>query len=124
MFEGNTGEVGTLLPIIRKIIDRYPVDRVVMVADRGLLSLDKLDELKSVVLPRGNAPEFILAVPGRRYSDFTGILDTLSPSFAQAQEEVIVDTQWQDLRHIVPMIRNGPVITPCQQVASYAAAGH
>ena len=54
VFEGNTGEVGTLLPIIRKIIDRYPVERVVMVADRGLLSLDNLDELKSVVLPSGN----------------------------------------------------------------------
>ena len=101
VFEGNTGEVGTLLPIIRKIIDRYPVERVVMMADRGLLSLYNLDELKSVVLPSGNPLEFILAVPGRRYSDFAGILDTLAPSFARAQEEVIVETQWQDLRLIV-----------------------
>lgn len=101
VFEGNTGEVGTLLPIIHKIIDRYPVERVVMMADRGLLSLYNLDELKSVVLPSGNPLEFILAVPGRRYSDFAGILDTLAPSFARAQEEVIVETQWQDLRLIV-----------------------
>lgn len=101
VFEGNTGEVGTLMPVIRKIIDRYPVERVVMVADRGLLSLHNLDELKSVILPSGNPLEFILAVPGRRYCDFGEILDAMEPEFAKAQEEVITEAQWQDLRLIV-----------------------
>ena len=101
VFEGNTGEVGTLMPVIRKIIERYPVDRVVMVADRGLLSLDNLEALKSVVLPSGNPLEFILAVPGRRYRDFAEILDTMAPEFAAAEEEVIAEAQWQDLRLIV-----------------------
>ena len=37
-----------------------------MVADRGLLSLDNIDELGKIKLPGGQALEFILAVPGRQ----------------------------------------------------------
>lgn len=42
IFEGNTGEVSTLKPIIEKIVQRYPVKRIIAVADRGLLSIDNL----------------------------------------------------------------------------------
>ena len=45
IFEGNTGEVGTLKPIIHKIVQRYPVKRIIAVADRGLLSIDNLASL-------------------------------------------------------------------------------
>lgn len=42
---GNTAEAKTLLPMIRGLVARYPLKRVVLVADRGLLSLSNLDEL-------------------------------------------------------------------------------
>ena len=39
--------------------------RLVVVADRGLLSLDKLQMLSKLKLPGDRTLEFILAVPGR-----------------------------------------------------------
>ncbi|MBF6723627.1 IS1634 family transposase, partial [Acinetobacter baumannii] len=42
---GNTAEAKTLLPMIRSLLERWPLKRVVLVADRGLLSLNNLQEL-------------------------------------------------------------------------------
>ena len=42
---GNTAEGATLLPMIRKLLQRWPIKRVVLVADRGLLSLNNLHEI-------------------------------------------------------------------------------
>jgi hypothetical protein len=39
VFDGNTAEVTTIKPIIEKIVQRFPVKRVIAVADRGLLSI-------------------------------------------------------------------------------------
>jgi transposase len=63
VFDGNTAEVQTLKPTLQKIVARYPVKRVIAVADRGLLSVDNLEELKTITLPGGGRLEFILAVP-------------------------------------------------------------
>jgi transposase len=102
VFEGNTAEVKTLQPTLKTIIERFPVKRIVVVADRGLLSVDNLDELKQMTLPNGQPVEFILAVPGRRYSDFEPILAPLQRTvFDSADAEVITETQWQEQRLIV-----------------------
>jgi transposase len=102
VFEGNTAEVKTLQPTLKTIIERFPVKRIVVVADRGLLSVDNLDELKQMTLPNGQPVEFILAVPGRRYSDFEPILEPLQRTvFDSAEAEVITETQWQEQRLIV-----------------------
>ena len=42
---GNTAEAKTLLPMIRGLLERYPLKRVVLVADRGLLSVSNIEEL-------------------------------------------------------------------------------
>jgi len=102
VFDGNTAEVQTLKPTLQKIVARYPVKRVIAVADRGLLSVDNLEDLKTVTLPGGGPLEFILAVPGRRYGDFVELLGPLqSSSFAQAKQEVLAESRWCDLRLIV-----------------------
>lgn len=102
VFDGNTAEVQTLKPTLQKIVARYPVKRVIAVADRGLLSVDNLEELKTITLPGGGSLEFILAVPGRRYSEFVELLEPLhSSSFAQAEHEVLAESRWNDLRLIV-----------------------
>ena len=36
-------ETTTLVPTIEKVLARYPIRRVVLVADRGFLSLENLD---------------------------------------------------------------------------------
>src|SRR5690606_4902709 len=74
VFPGNTAEVGTLKASLLKVLERFPIKRVIAVADRGLLSLDNLEELQKIVLPSGAPLEFILAVPGRRYNEFAQLL--------------------------------------------------
>ncbi|OYV45821.1 MAG: IS1634 family transposase, partial [Burkholderiales bacterium 21-58-4] len=60
VFDGNTAEVTTLKPVIERVIRRFPVKRVIAVADRGLLSTDNLAELQAIRLPGGEPLEFIL----------------------------------------------------------------
>ena len=60
-----------MLPTLKKVLARFAqIKRLIVVADRGLLSLDNVDELRKVMLPSGQALEFILAVPGRRYGKY------------------------------------------------------
>ncbi len=84
------------------MLARFPIKRIVVVADRGLLSTHNLDELKAMRLPNGTPLEFILAVPGRRYNDF---IDILSPfhhaQCVDAHVEVIGEADWQDLRLVI-----------------------
>ena len=71
---GNVGEVSTLLPAIEKAIGRYRIERVVLVADRGLLSLDNLEQVEQLRTVTGQGVEYILAVPARRYGDFGALV--------------------------------------------------
>ena len=122
VFAGNTAEAPTLEPTLKKVMARYPhIRRLVVVADRGLLSLDNIEALSKLRLsgytdhadqrgePADRALEFILAVPGRRYGEFT---DILKPIHARAEtlqkeateepvQEVIDEVQWQGLRLVV-----------------------
>jgi hypothetical protein len=54
LFPGNTGEAKTLTPILEKLKTKYHIRNVVMVADRGLISQDNLEEL------RGSGMGFII----------------------------------------------------------------
>ena len=72
---GNTAEGPTLLPTIRALLKRWPLKRVVLVADRGLLSLNNLQEIDTLQAEldaqgAGVQVQYVLAVPGTRYSEF------------------------------------------------------
>jgi transposase len=75
---------------------------VVLVADRGLLSIDNLDALADIRLDSDEPLEFVLAVPGRRYSEFA---DLLRPFHEQqcvpATDEVVGELAWRNLRLVV-----------------------
>jgi transposase len=102
VFDGNTAEAPTMLPTVRKVLARYPhIQRLVMVADRGLLSIDNLDELASITLPSGKPLEFILAVPGRRYNEFVELLQPVHEAAANQPGETIAQASWQGHRLIV-----------------------
>lgn len=130
VFDGNTGEVSTLKPTIKKIIERFPVKRVIAVADRGLLSIDNLKELQAITLPSGGKLEFILAVPGRRYAEFVDLLSPLQDQCANASTEVVMQTSWNDLRLVIAhdpsaateanVKRDAVIKTLQQQAASWA----
>jgi transposase len=98
VFAGNTAEVTTLLPMIQRVRSRYPIQRIVLVADRGLLSLDNIAEIEALATPRHAAPDFILAVPAARYGDLHETLATLT--FAD-HEPSIREAQWAGRRLVV-----------------------
>ena len=101
VFDGNTSEAPTLLPTVRKVLSRYPhIRRLVMVADRGLLSVDNLADLAAITLPTGQPLEFILAVPGRRYGEFAELLQPLHDA-ASPERETVAETRWEGHRLIV-----------------------
>ena len=103
VFNGNTAEAPTLEPTLKKVLARYPhIKRLVVVADRGLLSLDNLEALSKLPLAgRPQALEFILAVPGRRYGEFAQLLAPLNERCAGTTEQVVQEVQWQGHRLVV-----------------------
>ncbi|MEE4204391.1 MAG: IS1634 family transposase [Halieaceae bacterium] len=103
VFDGNVAETSTLLPTLTKVLSRFSsVRRLILVADRGLLSLDNLNALKEVMLPSGEPLEFIVAVPGRRYSEFLKLLKPFHQKHCEdAQEEVIGEESWESMRLIL-----------------------
>jgi transposase len=103
VFDGNVAETRTLQSTLTTLLERFPqVQRLILVADRGLLSLDNLDALKGIELANGRTLEFILAVPGRRYNDFLTQLRPFHRAKCQSATEPVIDEQtWQSLRLVV-----------------------
>ena len=102
VFDGNQAEGPTLLPLLRKVLARFAhIKRLIVVADRGLLSLDNLEELSKITLAGGHALEFILAVPGRRYGEFTEVLQAVQAKAAATTQEIVEEARWQGLRLVV-----------------------
>lgn len=112
VFDGNTAEAPTLEPTLKKVLARYPhIRRLVVVADRGLLSVDNIEALSQLQVVGKAADkrplEFILAVPGRRYGQF---VDLLPPMLAVAGQDtaqddptkdIVTECQWQGHRLVV-----------------------
>jgi len=92
---GNVGEVGTLIPMIEATLQCYALKRVVLIADRGLLSLDNLAAVEALRTPGGVPIEFILAVPGRRYGEFAERVA------ATPLPEGCGETTWQGRRLVI-----------------------
>ena len=66
---GNVAETRTLQAMLKTVLQRFPVQRVVLIADRGLLSMENIGELTALAEQGGRKLEFILAVPARRYTE-------------------------------------------------------
>jgi transposase len=75
---GNIGETKTLQAMLQTVLQRFPVQRVILVADRGLLSLENIGELTALADQGGRKLEFILAVPARRYADLVETFEGLA----------------------------------------------
>jgi transposase len=75
---GNVSETRTLRAMLDQVLARFEVERVIIVADRGLLSLDNIAELAAVAEETQRQLQFILAVPARRYGELGGTLDALA----------------------------------------------
>ena len=75
-----------------------PLKRVVLIADRGLLSVNNLDELAALQAAlkaqgREVAVDYILAVPASRYGDFAESLGAMAAQ-QPSNAEWVSETQW------------------------------
>jgi len=75
---GNVAETKTLQGMLAAVLARFPIQRIILVADRGLLSLENIDELTALADKGGRRLEFILAVPARRYAELVDTFRALT----------------------------------------------
>ena len=75
---GNVAETKTLQAMLATVLERFPIQRVILVADRGLLSLENIDELTALATKGDRRLEFILAVPARRYAELVDTFRALT----------------------------------------------
>nr|WP_142080155.1 IS1634 family transposase [Roseinatronobacter monicus] len=105
VFEGNVAETKTLAPILQRLQKRFTFKRIVVVADRGLLSLDNISTLEDLGRAQGVEVDYILAVPARRYAAFTDIIRDIQPALegtgAPADQDVITETLWEGRRLVI-----------------------
>jgi len=127
---GNTAEAKTLLPMIRGLLARYPLKRVVLIADRGLLStanIEELDKLQAQLKKDGRdvAVQYILAVPAARYGDFADDLQKLHKG-QDATQEWCAETTWGDSRLVVahdPVAANRRTVARDTKIAELVKLG-
>ena len=108
VFEGNVAETKTFAPMLKRCLARYPIKRVIVVADRGVLSYDNLAALERLDLatgeeaPEGASPklplQYILAVPARRYGE---LYEAVQPLAFDATSESIRETKFADRRLVI-----------------------
>jgi transposase len=75
---GNVAETRTLQSMLQQVLQRFAIERVIVVADRGLLSLENIGALEAVAETSGRQLQFILAVPARRYAELGGTLEAMT----------------------------------------------
>ena len=63
MWPGNTADVTSLLPVVQRIRSRFPIDKLCIVADRGMISADTVAYLEKEKIP------YILGARMRRVNE-------------------------------------------------------
>ncbi len=105
VFEGNVAETKTLAPMVERLLQRFSLRRVVVVADRGMLSFDNVDTLEALAKQHDLAVDYILAVPARRYGEFTELMAKWHPELerqaAQSGEPAVMQATWQGRRLVI-----------------------
>jgi transposase len=86
---GNVAETKTMQSMLAQVLKRFPVERVILVADRGLLSMDNVAELTKLADDASRKLQFILAVPARRYAELSETFEHLSFSNGIAESEFL-----------------------------------
>jgi len=75
---GNISEASTLRPMLEHLLKRFDVARLVVVADRGLLNLDNIAQIRALALENRRQVDFILALSARRYKAMPALMADLN----------------------------------------------
>ena len=86
---GNISEATTLRPMLERLLQHFEIARLVIVADRGLLSLDNIAQIRALALEKQRQVDFILAVSARRYKAMPTLMAELNytDGFAETRFE-------------------------------------
>ena len=74
---GAISEASTLRPMLEHLLKRFDLARIVVVADRGLLSLDNIAQIRALALEKQRQVDFILALSARRYKAMPALMAEL-----------------------------------------------
>ena len=102
---GNTTDVKTLLPVIERMQTRFPIGRVCIVADRGMISAKTLDALEAPDNPipyilgtrMRNVKEIrdkVLSHPGRYRQVRPEEIDSKDPAALKVKQVVLNDRRY------------------------------
>jgi transposase len=108
LWRGNAAETATLATAVSEVLRLYPVQRLILVADRGLLSMDNLAMLQGLRVGGGadaRPLEYIVAVPARRYNEFAQLLAPVQPACEASAVEVIGELPWTGAQDDAPTLR-------------------
>jgi transposase len=105
MWPGNTTDVKTLLPVIERLQTRFPIKRVCIVADRGMISSKTIDILETPDNPipyilgtrMRNVKEIrdkVLSHPGRYREVRPEGVSSKDPASLKVKEVVVNDTRY------------------------------
>lgn len=112
VFRGNIGESTTVQGVVRGLCERFPIRRLIFIADRGMLSVENLEELEALTLADGRVVEYIVAVPVRRYPQLGDAVVALHPALLAASRarrgEVVRETTTAEGRRLV--VAHSPAI--------------
>ena len=75
---GNISEASTPRPMLEHLLKRFDVARLVVVADRRLLSLDNIAQIRALALEKQRQVNFILALSARRYKAVPALITALN----------------------------------------------
>jgi transposase len=92
---GNISEATTLRPMLERLLQRFDTARLVIVADRGLLSLDNIAQIRALALEKQRQVDFILAVSARRYKAMPTLMAELNYT------EGLAETRFENERCVV-----------------------
>ena len=76
MWPGNTADVTTLIPVVTRLRERFLLNRVCIIADRGMVSA------KTIATLEANGIEYILGVRERRSVEVAAVLADTTPFVA------------------------------------------
>ena len=74
---GNVGESKTVEAMLAHVLKRFPVKQMVLVSDRGLLSLDNLEAITAMGAQHQVQVDFVMALPARRYKGMKDVNEAL-----------------------------------------------
>lgn len=105
VFKGNIGERTTVQDIVKRLSERYPLRRLVFVADRGMLSNDNLASIEGLKLPNKSPVQYVIAVAARTFrrmaEDVRDLHEELVAESRKTGEESVRELQMDGRRLIV-----------------------